>query len=160
MHTALFPGTLGYCLRDMIGDALSPQAFDFMRGYMLDVVSGRGPIPALRVGAQPYGVLPTTAFSRIAFGPRRDLPNLSHITPAAFSTSYLDVLAHVLRVAERDWAKMAAEANWIGRTGDPHRTLLDTLGQHPASVEFYRRNAESIEEHVNRLHLASGGFTA
>jgi hypothetical protein len=160
MHTALFPGTLGYFLRDMIGDALSPQAFDFMRGYMLDVVSGRGPIPALRVGAQPYGVLPTTAFSRIAFGPRRDLPNLSHITPAAFSTSYLDVLAHVLRVAERDWAKMAAEANWIGRTGDPHRTLLDTLGQHPASVEFYRRNAESIEEHVNRLHLASGGFTA
>ena len=34
------------------------------------------------------------------------------------------------------------------------------LGQHPASVEFYRRNAESIEEHVNRLHLASGGFIA
>ena len=66
----------------------------------------------------------------------------------------------MLRVAERDWATMAAGANWIGRTGDPHRSLLDTLGQHPASVEFYRRNAESIEEHVNRLHLASGGFIA
>jgi hypothetical protein len=160
MHTALFPGTLGYFLHDMVGEALSAEAFDFMRGYMLDAVGGRGPLPALRIGAQPYGVLPTTAFSRIGFSPRQDTPVLSHVAPAAFSTSNLDVLAHVLRVAERDWAKLAAEANWIGRTGDPHRTLLDTLGQHPASVEFYRRNAESIEEHVNRLHLASGGLIA
>jgi hypothetical protein len=158
MHMALFPGTLGYFLHDMIGDALSPQAFDFMRGYMLDAVSGRGPIPALRIGAQPYGVLPTTAFSRIAFGRRQGATALSPVAPAAFSTSYLDVLAQVLRVAERDWAAMAEQANWIGQTGDPHRMLLDMLGQHPASVEFYRRNAESIEEHVNRLHLASGGF--
>ena len=114
--------------------------------------------PALRIGAQPYGVLPTTAFSRLAFGGRENVPGPNRFVPAASQARYLDVLATVLRVAERDWAAMATRATWLGQGGDPHRALLDTLGQHPASVEFHRRETESIEEHVNRLHMASGGL--
>ena len=154
MHTALFPGTFGYFLHDMIGDALPTAGFDFIRSYMLDEVSGRGPIPALRIGAQPYGVLPDDRLlaSCVRRTGRTTRRRRARLDPG--------VLATGLRVAERDWAAMATRATWLGQGGDPHRALLDTLGQHPASVEFHRRETESIEEHVNRLHMASGGAIA
>jgi hypothetical protein len=157
MHLALFPGTLGYFLHDMIGDAISDDAFDFLRGYFIDTVSGRGPIPAIRIGAQPYGILPTTAFSRLSFARQSDGP-LTNVRLT--SPNYLDRLAAVLRIAERDWAGMVPNAAWVGRSGDPHRTLLDILGEYPASIEFYRRTAESLEEHINKLNLAGGGLPA
>ena len=37
-------------------------------------VSGRGPVPAVRVGRQPYGILPTTALAVSRLDPRRGPP--------------------------------------------------------------------------------------
>ena len=41
------------------------------REFFTRYVSGRGPLPALRIGAQPYGILPTTAFDRAELVRRR-----------------------------------------------------------------------------------------
>jgi hypothetical protein len=148
MQRALFPGTLGYFLREMIGPAIGPEAFAFLRAFLIDLVSGRGPVPALRIGAQPYGVLPTTAFSRLAF----DRSGNDDRRP-----SYLERTNRALQALAPRWAQMASDATWVGKRGDPHRVLLDVLGQHPASVEFHRRTMESLEEHLNRTALLAGG---
>lgn len=148
MQRALFPGTLGYFLREMVGPAVGPEAFAFLRTFFIDLVSGRGPVPALRVGAQPYGVLPTTAFSRLAF----DRAGGDDRRP-----SHLERTNRALQALAPRWAQMADAAAWVGQRGDPHRVLLDVLGQHPASVEFHRRTMESLEEHLNRTALLAGG---
>ena len=48
---------------------------------------------------------------------------------------------------------MSQSAAWVGKAGDPHQTLLDILGLHPSSVEYYSRNAESLAELFNMLNL-------
>ena len=51
----------------------SDSVIDQTREFFTSFVSGRGALPAIRIGGQPYGILPVTAFSRIAWyrGDRR-----------------------------------------------------------------------------------------
>ena len=52
---------------------------------------------------------------------------------------------------------MAREVPAVSRPGDPHQSLLDVLGLHPASAEFHYRYAESLQHLFNRLNLAGLG---
>ena len=67
MNAALWPATWGYHLGTMLNPILDTASLDATRAFFLRYVSGRGPLPAIRVGRQPYGVLVTTAFSRLAW---------------------------------------------------------------------------------------------
>ena len=57
MNVALYPGTLGYFLRTMIGEVADDATLDQLRVLVTRSVTGRGPLPALRVGNQPYGIV-------------------------------------------------------------------------------------------------------
>lgn len=46
---------------------------DFVRDHFSSYVVARGPLPTLRVGTQPYGVLPVTAFERLCRRPRSEV---------------------------------------------------------------------------------------
>ncbi|EJN34821.1 hypothetical protein PMI35_00388 [Pseudomonas sp. GM78] len=75
MNDALFAVTWG----EMIGNLLMPKVFDgttdkplieglnsalsFGRGHFRSYVRSRGPLPVLRLGRQPYGILPVTDHS-------------------------------------------------------------------------------------------------
>ena len=48
---------------------------------------------------------------------------------------------------------MSSQAAHVGGGGDPHQTLLNVVGLHPSSVEYYSRTAESISELFNVLNL-------
>jgi len=63
MNTALWSAGWGYYLSNMIGaeTGLSREAIDWVRDHFQDHVRAAGPFPALRVGPQPYGVLPVTS---------------------------------------------------------------------------------------------------
>src|SRR5262249_54567594 len=63
MNTALWQVGWGYYLSNMIGaeTGLSTDAIDWARGPFLDYVRAAGPLPALRCGPQPYGILPVTS---------------------------------------------------------------------------------------------------
>ena len=67
MQCALWPATLGYWMDKMLTPVFSDAAVDDTRWFFNSYVSGRGAVPALRIGGQPYGLLPTTAFSRIGW---------------------------------------------------------------------------------------------
>lgn len=66
MNAALWPATWGYFLEtlDAGQQALSPWVIEEARKFHQVSLRGRGALPALRVGQQPYGILPFAGFSR------------------------------------------------------------------------------------------------
>ena len=63
LNRTLWPATYGYFLEEMLRPLLSAEALTWTRGFFANYVLARGAAPALRVGPQPYGLLPTTRFS-------------------------------------------------------------------------------------------------
>lgn len=162
MQTALWPATMGYWMDTMFTpnpgttSIFSDAVIQDTRSFFTSFVSGRGPLPAIRIGGQPYGILPTTAFSRIQWF-RDDRVRSSVSLP------YLANLYNLLRTLDADWTNMKQNAAWVGNGGDAQQTLLDIVGLHPSSVEYYSRNAESLAQlfnMFNRYALGPAWYTA
>jgi hypothetical protein len=149
MQRALWPATLGYWMDKMMTPAFGGDVIDATRGFFTRYVSGRGPVPALRIGGQPYGVLPTTAFSRIGWLDER----AEHDLAAIQTLEFLSRLRALATVAGQDWAAMSGQAAYVSGGGDPQQTLLDIVGLNPSSVEYYSRTAESLSELFNVQNL-------
>lgn len=63
MHTLLWNVGLGYYTEQLLHPLTGWRERRILRSLYLDHVRGDGPLSTLRVGAQPYGVLPTMAHS-------------------------------------------------------------------------------------------------
>jgi hypothetical protein len=59
--TVLWPATWGYVLAQMLVPAFDTAPIETWRRYVIDHVRARGPLPTLRIGRQPYGVLPVSS---------------------------------------------------------------------------------------------------
>ena len=157
MNVALWPATLGYWMETMMAPVFDPQAVEETRKFFNRFVTGRGAIPAVRLGSQPYGILPATALSRMRWmEPRDDEFGISS-QPGSRILRYLRRLYSILRLIDADWQNMAAEVSFVGKPGDAHKTLLDIVGLHSGSVEFSQRYAESAQQLYNRLNLGRLG---
>lgn len=59
---ALFEAVLGTYLRRLLRvgdqDGVGPQAVDTLRDWFVDHVTAGAPLPCVRIGSQPYGILP------------------------------------------------------------------------------------------------------
>ncbi|OXM49352.1 hypothetical protein CFP71_30070 [Amycolatopsis thailandensis] len=130
-HTALWPATWGNYLPALLNGVLTGEQIAQTREFFLANVSGRGPLPTVKIGRQPYGILPTTAFSKLAW-------------PA--TTPHRTALNAVLATATADWRTALKHVSSLDKPGaDRHQTLLDILALHPTSAEFRFRYAESAE---------------
>ncbi|HEX8111544.1 MAG TPA: hypothetical protein VF516_27625, partial [Kofleriaceae bacterium] len=58
MNAALWPATWGYFLDHMLAPVVPHDAIEPARRHFVDWVRGCGPQPVLRIGEQPYGLLP------------------------------------------------------------------------------------------------------
>ncbi|MFD6275782.1 hypothetical protein ACFWFI_09445 [Streptomyces sp. NPDC060209] len=87
----------------------------FLVSHFVDHVRGRGPLPTVRVGRQPYGILPTTSLD-LWHGTEVDLRILNHISE--FRT-YAE---------SNGW-----RAPQAGAGGDPDAVINDLLHRLPAS---------------------------
>lgn len=69
MNTALWQATWGYFLSQMVGvpgtaeGPLTDPDIAWVRKHFIDYVRASGPLPAVRIGKQPYGVLPVTSLN-------------------------------------------------------------------------------------------------
>jgi hypothetical protein len=144
MRRAMWPATVGYWMDKLLAPVFSDETVASTRAYFVDHVSGRGLAPAIRIGKQPYGILPTTAFSRIGW-----------LNPDARNSdlAYLARLRGLLQRVDLDWTAMSASAAYVGKPGDAHQLLLDIVGLHPSSVEYYSRTAESLTELFNVANI-------
>lgn len=139
MNTALFPATMGYFMEEMMDPLFTERDIEATRKLFAHTISGRGPIPAIKMGKQPYGILPITRFSRLQF--RKD---------KLFENRVIDLLKHI----DETWDSKVSEVSYIGKEGNPHQILLDVLGLHANSVDFHQRYAQSIEQLYNQLRLS------
>ncbi|MFI6642522.1 hypothetical protein [Streptomyces sp. NPDC050504] len=147
-NTALWPATWGNFLQTTLYPAVPPTAVAQTREFFLKNVSGRGPLPSVKIGRQPYGLLVTTAFGKLAW-------------PAASPlAAHRRFLLGLLQEARKDWTTAAAKVAHIeGGSSDPHQRLLDILALHPTSAEYHQRYAQSVEDVFNRENLAGLGTT-
>ena len=153
MQTAMWPATLGYWMNTLFTptggktSVFSDETVEQARAFFTQFVSGRGALPAIRIGGQPYGILPTTAFSRIQWYQ----PEIFRV--AILPTNFMTRLYGILRQLDADWTVMGNTAHWVGEGGDAHQTLLNVLAHHPSSVEYYSRTAEGLTQLYNMLNF-------
>ena len=162
MQTALWPATFGYWMDTLFtpnpgtASIFPDNVIDQTRAFFTSYVSGRGPLPAIRIGGQPYGILPVTAFSRIQwYQQTAGFRSPCHKTSSARSTTFC---ARSMPIGQHE-----QNAAFVGKAGDPHQTLLDILALTPSSVEYFSRNAESLAQLFNMLNLFAlgpGWYTA
>jgi hypothetical protein len=116
MNRALYPATWGYFLDTMMDPDITASTTAAVREYMVANVRARGPLPAFRVGAVPYGVLPVSSLQRWrASGRGIDL----HLLP-------------LLLTARKIWLSQLGAAAHIGRirahgSVDPDADLLEIM---------------------------------
>ena len=147
MNRALWRGTLGYFMEEMMRPVFGLETIRSTREFFTRHVAGRGALPAFRVGRQPYGVLPTSVFSRWKW--------VAPETAGAFH----DRLANVLRRLDTHWEFLTPTVTRAGSLHDRERELLDIIGLHPSSVEFHQRMASGPEDLWNLLAFAGTDAT-
>ncbi len=154
MNTALWPATLGYFMEQMMDFVFSDETITATRGFFNRYVIGRGTTPAIRIGRQPYGILPTTVYSRMNWFAREDYA-LAVRKGLAPDVKYMTGLRTLIERAVTMWDTIAGDVAFVGDGApDPQKTLLEIIGLHPTSAEFYQRYAESLEQLYNRLKFS------
>ncbi len=147
MNRALWRATLGYFMEEMMRPVFGLETIEHAREFFTRHVAGRGLLPAFRVGRQPYGVLPTTVFSRWKWAASDEV------------VSFHEKLLPVLRRLDSHWALLVPDVTRAGSLHDRERELLDIMGLHPASVEFHQRVASGPEYLWNLLAFAGINLT-
>ncbi|MCI0689900.1 MAG: hypothetical protein L0Y54_22075 [Sporichthyaceae bacterium] len=124
-NAALWPATMGYALEELLGVLVGPAGRDWLRELAVHHTIGRGSLPTLRVGPQPYGVLPTTAFSR--WETADDLEGVLHATLTTMWPDWTAVREVLVPHTHRRIA------------GDPQQHVLEVLGLDATATSFEQR---------------------
>jgi hypothetical protein len=81
MNRAIWPGTVGYFMQHMMGRTIfTGTQIEAARQYFGNWVLARGPAPAFRIGATPYGVLPIASLRDWAPRNFGDADQSTHLT--------------------------------------------------------------------------------
>ena len=158
MNRALYAGTLGYYLDHMLNDVVDDAWIGTLRRHFTDHVTGRGPIATIRVGSQPYGILPTSSMAR--WKPpvvRRGNTVVAANAPPPTDPFETALLRALLRF-EQGWTSLASSLLQVNSPGDADANLMTILGLQPTSAEFYQRVGYSYDYLQNLgLFTSSGG---
>ncbi|HEY5350764.1 MAG TPA: hypothetical protein VIJ64_13550, partial [Candidatus Lustribacter sp.] len=134
MSVILFEATLGYYLDQLLQgfDTATPgpsvQSIALIRRHFIDHVRARGSLPVLRVGNQPYGVLPVTSLQRWQ--------------PFDEDATARNVPA-ILRAAQLFWRAGAATVPHLGGSSDVDNDFLHALTLGARSESLNVRTAQS-----------------
>jgi hypothetical protein len=109
MNQALWPMTWGYFLGQLMDPVVPDEAVAAGRAQFVGHVRGRGPLPAFRTGATPYGVLPVSSLTRWT-SPTPDGVEV-HLPP-------------MLRTLRGIWLEQVQNVPRVGATDDPDQDLL------------------------------------
>jgi hypothetical protein len=134
MNTALWQATWGYFLEQMMGEALPEQdpegTIDWARQHFFENVRAAGPLPAIRCGRQPYGLLPVSSLDLWALRPE-DGPQVEH------TRGLISVLTRLRAI----WMRSAVHAPRMGKSQDPRQDLLEVLRLQATSGAYAIRAA-------------------
>jgi hypothetical protein len=140
MNRALWGGTLGNFIADLLEGTFNAADISRVQTFLTELVHGRGPLPAIRVGAQPYGVLITSSFDDWAWSDaERDEDDFW----GRLQTQLGFLRGHWTKVANTD-VRFVGKRDAGGTLLDPFETLIDVIGLQASSVEFWSRTAVPV----------------
>jgi hypothetical protein len=136
MNRALWSATLGSFIDEMLEGTFAAADVREVQLFLNEFVHGRGLVPAIRVGAQPYGIVITSAFDRwqwsdAELGDQRDFWSRVQARLATLRD-------HWRTVAARD-VSFVGKRDEKGVLIDPFVTMIDIIGLQASSVEFWSR---------------------
>jgi hypothetical protein len=153
MNKALFSGTLGYYLNSMLNEVVPDESIEKLRVHFTNYVTGRGPISAIRIGSQPYGILPVSAFSKWKYP-----EDLDWDVASMFRRSFRSMLYYFLTYLQGQWKAKLPQLAHISKQGDASENLMEVLGLQPSSVEYFQRIGYSFD-YLNNMGFFNSGNT-
>jgi hypothetical protein len=143
MNRALWPATWGYFLSQMMrastigGATLTDDDSAWARRHFIDYVRAAGPLPTLRVGKQPYGILPVTSLnlwkSKTGQEPARDV-----------------ALKDFLIKLRELWRGNLSQVPRLGRSANPDQDFADIFSMDGVSSNYGIRHLLG-EEYLSNL---------
>ena len=115
----LWPSTLGYYLDQLLDPLVDDATIAALRAHAKRFLQPGGPLPVIRAGKQPYGVLPIVAPSRFATA-----------TPGGVDGALHGVLARLRPF----WEAVTGRLPRLGGPNDPDTALLQVLQMTPLSA--------------------------
>ncbi|TAK32845.1 MAG: hypothetical protein EPO28_17505 [Saprospiraceae bacterium] len=131
MNAALWHATWGDFLKEMMGTAFNTHTIQQIQGFFQRHVTGRGSLPAFRVGSQPYGVLVTSDFGRWQWSAQEIIEE----------EQFYNGLLLRLRQLMNFWKAAIFDVKHAGDGSEPFQRLLEILGLHATSVDYFSRKA-------------------
>jgi hypothetical protein len=125
MNNALWSPTWGYFFEHMMRPLIDLPTSADLHDHFRRFVRGRGPLPSLRIGKQPYGVLPVmppASWKRLAPGIEEELMRR-------------------LSSLRAQWLHSARSVPRLGDASAPDEILVDLLRRTPRSETFRFRKA-------------------
>ncbi|OEU68269.1 MAG: hypothetical protein BBJ57_10045 [Desulfobacterales bacterium PC51MH44] len=182
IHRSLWHVSIGDYMESSWDHLFNYDTIERTYQFFTNNVVGRGALPSLRVGTQPYGILPTTAFSKLRFHNTFDENNLPTLTrqqvesPNAATHSKLQLrydirLKQLLLRAKNVWeslherkVKHAYNVPTDADEGDqntlptPQQHFIEMLGLQASSVEYFFRYGINIAYRGNDPENAAFSF--
>jgi hypothetical protein len=129
MNRALWQATWGYFLLQMLGvgqpgeSPLIDEDIEWARKHFVEYVRATGPLPAIRLGKQPYGFLPVTSLT----GWKASSSPSDANRDDTLRDTNRDVALHDFLVRLRDiWRRKFPETPRLGRSDDtPQQSGID-----------------------------------
>ena len=150
MNRALWPATMGYFLKQMmsgIQSPIKPDEADWTRDYFTEYVRAAGPLPSIRVGKQPYGILPVTSFENWK-------PKNANEPDTARDLALQKFLLRLRSI----WRSQLVQTPRLGRTpNNPERDFAEILGMDGLSTSYTIRHLIG-REYLDKLGFLFGRF--
>ena len=135
MNTALWQATWGYFLLQMLGvgepgeSPLTDDDIVWVRSHFIDYVRASGPLPAVRIGKQPYGVLPVTSLNAWK-------PQTGQESQSKRDVALRDFLIRVREI----WRRAYPKTSRLGRSDDADKDMAEVLSMDGLSSSYAIRN--------------------
>ena len=92
--------------------------FQWTRFFFNNFVSARGAVPAIKIGRQPYGILPTTKFDSMKWLNSRAFPRAEKIPYLQGMEFFIPKLYSILKKMDIDWQKMSKDVAFVGKQSE------------------------------------------
>ncbi|MEP7106535.1 MAG: hypothetical protein ABI760_01110 [Ferruginibacter sp.] len=147
VNRALWPATLGYYLDNHMRPAINDGDIDYIKSFFENFVTGRGLLPPFRIGKQPYGIVPSTVWSRWK--------------PGADASPEEKRLINFLGKMDSQWARLVDSVKTMKKvfsyTDEQmlKNDFREILSMQASSTRFFRRlvAGEYLLWNVNKLSI-------
>jgi hypothetical protein len=146
MNAVMWPATWGYYLAQLMTGAVpSPDVIiPAARDHFKDHVRARGHFPIVRIGRQPYGVLPVCWSAR-----------WQPLEGRALDPALGNLLARLRTV----WGNSVANVPRLPGATDPEAALVSLLGMSPSSTRYVARNMIGPEYNLSYWKFVQQNIT-